>query len=804
MAVLWSGVLLGGCNRTSRTDPAIVVTAVTPAAMLAPVPTATPTVPSVQALSDQLAAAARLERNGYLDDADTAYAQLVSGSHGDVAWRAAFALSRLRHGREQWALAEQSLNRFFALAASAQETPDSETMASAYWFRAETLRARYAWEDATRAYDNALAGLPALTVHILRQMGQMWLDAGDPERGIPYLERAAAAATTPQVQVQIRQQVASIHEARGDFLRAADTYDAILAVSQNGYYRAQIHYLAGMALLRANAAERAVAHLREATAAERRSTYAYLALVELVNREEDFDFYNRGYIDYYAGAYALALDAFTAYRESADPEDFRLPWSLLYAGHAHFKLANYVQALDHYRRVTTQYPDCECRGAAWNGLLNTYFAVDNHQGYEQAWAEFRQTLPTDPHVALVLATSGYALLEQGERQAAAADLRDLVALFPDDSRAPRALFDLAMDAWQHGDGDGANLFWDQLRTQYPWYQAAAVNYWSGRNLWAMGDAATAQFTWQHTWRNHPETFYGLAAAQAVRRADGTSQDLIPDMPVLAGPATLLPGDDGSRTFMVSWLHAWAEDPGAVVSAMDRLNADADWEQAVAYQRLGLRNQARAHAAALAPRYAQDAGVLLYLMERFAELELYHASILAARHLYYLAPGSRVAELPLYLQHYLFPRYYADLVRAQVAQHTIPELLFYALIRQESLFEPVAVSSQAAQGLSQVIPDTGEWIAMRTGMVNYHPDMLVLPWLSLEFGAYYLRFVYQDVDSNWLTALVSYNAGPGTGRTFRQQAGTDDLLFLAAIPLAEPVTYVEAIVTNLYHYTRLYG
>lgn len=804
LVVLCGGLLLGGCNRKSRTDLAVVVATATPAAARAAVPAATPTAPSPQVLADQFATAVRLERNGLLDDADVAYRQLAMMPSSDVAWRAAFALSRLRHGRGQWAQAEQSLNRFFALADSPQFAPDPETTASAYWFRAEALKARRAWEDATHAYDIALAGLPDLTVHILRQMGQMWVDAGAPDRGLPYLERAAQAAPDPQTQVQIRQQMASIQETQGNFLQAADMYDAILAVSQNGYYRAQIHYLAGMVLLQANAEERAIAHFREATAAERRSLYAYLALVELVNREEEFDSYNRGYIDYHAGAYSLALAAFTTYWESADPEDFRLPWSLLYAGHAHFKLENYVQALDHYRRITTHYPECECRGAAWNGLLNTYFAVGNDTGYAQAWADFRAALPTDPHVALILFQSGYALLAQGKRAEAASDLLDLVALFPDDSRAPQALFDLAMDALQHGDGNGANRFWDQLRTQYPWYRAAAVSYWSGRNLWAMDDPAAAQFAWQHAQRNHPETFYGLAAAQAARQADGTSQDMIPDISVLAGAAALLPGDDGSRTFTVNWLHSWVEDPAAIVSAATRLDTDVDWRQAVAYLRLGLRTQARSHVAALLPRYTQDAGVLLHLVEQFASLRLYYDSIQAARHLYYLAPAPRVAELPLYIQYYLFPRHYADLVRLQASQHTIPELLFYSLIRQESLFDPRAVSSLAAQGLSQVIPDTGEWIAMRTGMPDYRHEMLALPWLNLQFGAYYLRYVYEDVDRNWLTALVSYNAGPGTSHIYRQQAGTDDLLFLVAIPVAEPVTYVEAVVTNLYHYTRLYG
>ena len=61
-----------------------------------------------------------------------------------------------------------------------------------------------------------------------------------------------------------------------------------------------------------------------------------------------------------------------------------------------------------------------------------------------------------------------------------------------------------------------------------------------------------------------------------------------------------------------------------------------------------------------------------------------------------------------------------------------------------------------------------------------------------------------MDRNWLTVLASHNAGPGNGPHFLNVAGADELEFLAAITLAEPVACVEAFVVNLYHYTRLYG
>ena len=72
------------------------------------------------------------------------------------------------------------------------------------------------------------------------------------------------------------------------------------------------------------------------------------------------------------------------------------------------------------------------------------------------------------------------------------------------------------------------------------------------------------------------------------------------------------------------------------------------------------------------------------------------------------------------------------------------------------------------------------------------------------GTRYLRRTWKDVNRNWLTVLVSHNTGPDNGTHFRHVAGVDDLEFLAAVTRAESVAYVEAIVVNLYHCTRLYG
>ena len=60
-----------------------------------------------------------------------------------------------------------------------------------------------------------------------------------------------------------------------------------------------------------------------------------------------------------------------------------------------------------------------------------------------------------------------------------------------------------------------------------------------------------------------------------------------------------------------------------------------------------------------------------------------------------------------------------------------------------------------------------------------------------------------LDGNLISALVGYNAGPGNADYWREISGPDDTLFVEILNVNEPRIYVQAIVSNLYHYARLY-
>lgn len=81
-----------------------------------------------------------------------------------------------------------------------------------------------------------------------------------------------------------------------------------------------------------------------------------------------------------------------------------------------------------------------------------------------------------------------------------------------------------------------------------------------------------------------------------------------------------------------------------------------------------------------------------------------------------------------------------------------------LIRRESSFDPMAVSSQGAIGLMQVLPSTGRWIAEREGIAWNGGETLFDPVTNVQIGLAYLKYLVPDFRRERLLR-AAYQRGP---------------------------------------------
>jgi soluble lytic murein transglycosylase len=162
---------------------------------------------------------------------------------------------------------------------------------------------------------------------------------------------------------------------------------------------------------------------------------------------------------------------------------------------------------------------------------------------------------------------------------------------------------------------------------------------------------------------------------------------------------------------------------------------------------------------------------------------------------------------------VFPRDYTEFIEASAKKRNLDRDLVRGLIKQESSFNPRAVSSSNAYGLMQMIPPTAREIAqdLKLGVLKLPDDMFV-PKRNIEMGTYYLSRQVSRYDGSVPLAVASYNAGPGridrwlrTRPSVKNAARTsaaDNEIWFDEIPYSETCFYVKAILRNIMLYRLL--
>ena len=133
-------------------------------------------------------------------------------------------------------------------------------------------------------------------------------------------------------------------------------------------------------------------------------------------------------------------------------------------------------------------------------------------------------------------------------------------------------------------------------------------------------------------------------------------------------------------------------------------------------------------------------------------------------------------------------------------------LLAALIRQESEFDPRAVSRAKAMGLTQIRPATGRDLSRKLKLGRFTVGMLYQPEINVRMGAYYLRWLLSGLDDRYEAALAAYNAGKTRAVRWLDWFGHDleQAEFIECIPFTETREYIQIVLRNADVYRRLYG
>jgi soluble lytic murein transglycosylase len=173
------------------------------------------------------------------------------------------------------------------------------------------------------------------------------------------------------------------------------------------------------------------------------------------------------------------------------------------------------------------------------------------------------------------------------------------------------------------------------------------------------------------------------------------------------------------------------------------------------------------------------------------------------------------ELVDWLEHYptgrwraaweiAYPRPFVGIVAPEAKRQGLPEAWAYAIMREESAFDPRVVSPAKAFGLMQLILPTARKMGEKLNLVP-DEESLKQPGVNVPIGCHYLTVLRGQFPDNPLLAIPGYNAGAGAPKKWIGERPTDDFdLWVERIPYEETRNYTKRVIGTMAAYEFLYA
>ncbi len=151
---------------------------------------------------------------------------------------------------------------------------------------------------------------------------------------------------------------------------------------------------------------------------------------------------------------------------------------------------------------------------------------------------------------------------------------------------------------------------------------------------------------------------------------------------------------------------------------------------------------------------------------------------------------------------LFPEPYKNIVDAAASKAQVPSALVYAIMRQESAFNPKARSPMDAYGLMQLMPSVAKTRAHQKNRPFEKATELYDPELNIALGAFELQSLLGRYQSQFIMAIAAYNASEKALKGWvKHRYRLDPIEFIEEIPYEETRGYIKLVLRNYLFYLR---
>lgn len=378
---------------------------------------------------------------------------------------------------------------------------------------------------------------------------------------------------------------------------------------------------------------------------------------------------------------------------------------------------------------------------------------------------------TDDELAhIALAEAGQMFIEHRRYADAKARFEKQLLNNPIGGARHDALWGLGWVAFRTGDFKNSRRFFDTLAQESPFGEhGAAASYWRARALEELGARAAAQKALSTVARRYPTDYYGYRAQHRLTQLSKTPKEI---------------------------LSHFAQGGGAAADAPPpNLPLHHAVRKVMGLHRSGLQHRVRRllpevlnkHRDALGPADVES----LLVACAASGMEDAAKRLKDYRDLRFPDVSAPETMGPLARR---YPSRFRRLLKDAGKEARVDPHLLMGLVRQESAYNPSAVSPAGAMGLMQVMPTTAKGLVRENRRhARFSSPMLLEPELNVQLGTLYLARMLRAFRGHEELALAAYNAGPGAVTRWRQARGELPAeIFVEEIPYRETRAYVKRV------------
>jgi len=474
--------------------------------------------------------------------------------------------------------------------------------------------------------------------------------------------------------------------------------------------------------------------------------------------------------------------------EQAHPAFARSPQFFLWLGSAQFGTGKYLDAIETFRKVTGSEPERNAQALFY--LAESYRKLDDYHLFTQSVETLVEKFPKSAWSESALFSVGNYNLVRRNMEESTDFYQKIVDLFPDGLHAADSHWRVAWRLYRSKSYDRAcEMFVDHLMRFPDSDNLLAASYWAARCKEDLGQPGEALKIYRALSRRAGQSYYGLLSYKQMASLKDATKAEQADTPEAAKIVRSLAKNEK------------AANP----SDLSRLETTSwrTWPRVKALGLIQLFDLAAREL--LRPQVYGDSPVV-----HFQAAELYYQGksfLPAISNLRRVFPNyleTPLDHLPKPIWEMFFPVNFASIIFKEADKQKVDPYLLLALIRQESGFDPQALSTANAHGLMQLLPSTARLVAK--GMKMNPPSVARLhdPEVNIPLGTKYFSDLLRRFDGQSDKALASYNAGEDRVEAWTTEGFADRAEFVETIPFTQTRNYVKTIDRNYWFYKTLYG